>query len=85
MRRSLIVSAFLLAIMTSGCSGTQPVAPAPAAQAPADDAHRDDRDRDRDKDRERKEAEDRDHPRPPCPAGQHLFTDRDGRASCVNN
>jgi hypothetical protein len=82
MKRSLFVSAFLLALLGSGCS--QPVAPAPAAQAQPDDPHRDDRDRD--KDRERREAEDRDHPRPaPCPAGQHLFTDRDGRASCVNN
>jgi hypothetical protein len=81
MKRSLIVSAFLIAIMTSGCSGTQPVAPASAVQAQPD-PHRDDRDRDRDKDKDR--DADRDH-RTGCPDGQHLFTDRDGRTSCVSN
>ena len=84
MKRSLIVSAFLLALMASGCSGTQPVAPAPAAQAQPDDAHRDDRDRDHDRDKDRTPPPDRDH-RSGCPDGQHLVTDRDGRTSCVNN
>jgi PBP1b-binding outer membrane lipoprotein LpoB len=84
MKRSLIVSAFLLALITSGCSGTQPAAAAPQTQAPPDDAHRDDRDRDHDRDKDRNPPPDGDH-RSGCPDGQHAFTDRDGRTSCVNN
>jgi Ni/Co efflux regulator RcnB len=81
MKRSFILGTFLLAVMASGCSGTQPAAPAPQAQP--DDAHRDDRDRDRDRDKDRNPP-DRDH-RSGCPDGQHAFTDRDGRTSCVRN
>jgi len=94
MKRSFIVGAFLLALMTSGCSTPQAAEPAPQAQpAQPDDAARRDADRnrdaqrDKDRDRERDQNRDADHDRQTasCPDGQHLFTDRDGKSSCVNN
>ncbi len=95
MKRSIVIIGFLLALMVSGCYGPQTATPVPQAQS--DDARRDaNRDRDRDKDRERERDQnrpvdqnrdaERDHPRSaPCPDGEHLYTDRDGRTSCVRN
>ncbi len=89
MKRSVLISGFLIALMISGCSQT--VAPAPQAQS--DDAARRDRERDKDRERERDQNRppdehrdaDRDHRQVSCPDGQHLYTDPDGRVRCVNN
>lgn len=100
MKKALIISGFLLALSVTGCSTPQaaePQAPAPAA-APVvqqDDAARRDAERnrdaqrDKDRDRERDQNRDADHDRQarngPCPDGEHLYTDRDGKTGCVRN
>lgn len=77
MKRSLVISAFLLGLFVAGCAANPaaaPVAPAPAAQ----DTTQQDRDRDRDKDRDRQQAT------ISCPPGQHPYTDH-GTTSCVRD
>jgi len=98
MKKALIISGFLLALSVSGCSTPQAAEPQAAAPAPAaqpDDAARRDADRnrdaqrDKDRDRERDQNRDAEHDRQahnaPCPDGEHLYTDRDGKTGCVRN
>ena len=88
MKKALIISGFLLALSVTGCSTPQTAAPV----AQPDDAARRDADRardaqrDKDRDRERDQNRDAQHDRnQPCPDGEHLFTDRDGKTGCVRN
>lgn len=101
MKRSLIIGGFCLALLASGCSTPQaaePQAAAPAAVAQPDDAARRDADRNRDaqrdNDRDRERDKNRDASRDaerdrahaaPCPDGEHLYTDREGKTGCVRN
>lgn len=95
MKKALVISGFLLALSVTGCSTPQASEPQTAAPAPVaqpDDAARRDADRardaqrDKDRDRERDQNRDADHDRNhPCPDGEHLFTDRDGKTGCVRN
>lgn len=86
MKRSLIISAFLLVLLIAGCASNPVAAPAPQdPQAASQDRDRDrDKDRDRGKDQERDKDRDRQDKAVSCPAGQHLAT-VDGRASCVRD
>jgi len=88
MKKALIISGFLMALSVTGCSTPQTAAPV----AQPDDAARRDADRardaqrDKDRDRERDQNRDAQHDRnAPCPDGEHLYTDRDGKTGCVRN
>jgi Ni/Co efflux regulator RcnB len=88
MKRSLVISAFLLGLLVAGCAANPAAAPvAPAADATQQDR---DRDRDQDKDRDRNKDQDRDKDQgrqdkaASCPPGQHPSTDN-GRAICVRD
>lgn len=87
MKRSLVISAFLLGLLVSGCAATPaaaPVAPAAAAAPAAQDTAQQDRDRDRDREREREKERDRQATTISCPPGQHPYTDH-GTTSCVRD
>jgi Ni/Co efflux regulator RcnB len=84
MYKSLVTSSFLVVLLIAGCSATPVVTPAPAQ--PQSDADRNrDRDRDKDRDQDRDRDRDRQTNAPSCPAGEHLFTDKDGRAVCARD
>jgi len=84
MQKSLVTSALFAALLIAGCSATPAAAPGPAGpqgqpgeQGAAGHDSDHDRDRDRDRDHQTNAA--------PCPAGEHLFTDKDGRAICARD
>ena len=90
MQKSLVTGALLAALLITGCSATPAAAPGPAGpqgQPGEQGMAGRDSDRDRDKDRDHSADRDRDHQpnAAPCPAGEHLFTDKDGRAVCARD
>ena len=86
MKKALIISGFLLALSVTGCSAPQTAAPVAqpddAARREADRAREDQREKDRERDQNRDAQHDRNQP---CPDGEHLFTDRDGKTGCMRN
>jgi hypothetical protein len=86
MQKSLVTSALLAALLIAGCSATPAAAPGPAGpQGQPGEQGTAGRDSDRDRDRDRDKDQDHQSNAAPCPAGEHLFTDKDGRAICARD
>jgi hypothetical protein len=88
MKKSLFAGTLSLLLLIGGCSATPAAGPAGPQGPPGDQgAAGQDRDRERDKDRDRDRDREAGRPgeAPSCPAGQHPYTDHDGRVSCVRD
>jgi hypothetical protein len=90
MKKSLFTGTLSLLLLIGGCSTTPAAGPAGPQGPPGDQgAAGQDANRDRDRDRDRDKEHDRDAARPgeppSCPAGQHPYTDHDGRTTCVRD
>jgi hypothetical protein len=86
MQKSLVTSGLLAALLIAGCSATPAAAPGPAGpQGQPGEQGTAGRDSDRDRDRDRDKDRDHQPNAAPCPAGEHLFTDKDGRAICARD
>ena len=81
MKRSLIMSTFLLVFLAAGCSTGPQGQPGPQGASGQDANH----DRDAQRDRDAQAERDRQANTSGCPAGEHAATDRDGRTSCVRD
>lgn len=100
MKRSIVMGAFLAALLIGGCTTTPTVAPDPQAQQGAtsrDADRRREEDQRREEDRRREEDQrrgadqhrdaerGRDGQSTGCPAGEHRATAPDGRVICVRD